>query len=527
MKTSETSESNQYDYIIVGAGSAGCILANRLSEAFSVLLIEAGSMAAPEKSFVPIAAPSLMGSEVDWKYMSVPQQELNGRSLLMPHGYMVGGSSSMNGMMWTRGDLSDYDAWAQAGAPGWSYANLEPYFRRVERYTDKDAPHLGDAGLLYIENRGKHGMNPAAIDFVSAAVARGHRRLTDFNGPEGLAGAAPITVNIHEGRRFGAREGYLDPVLSRSNLTVWADTRTIKLNFKDSLCIGATVVKNGTSIDVKANKEVILAASCVETPKLLMLSGVGPENHLREVGIQVRHNLGGVGSNFHDHASVGFQFNTAKEVPATDYVFDSAVFFRSEPDWIGADIESLCNVRAFKKGQFVSGVAMRVGLVRPMSRGTIRLKSADPIDQPLLDPRIFSAESDMRRLAVGVRETLAIMDSEPMRQWVSGLDTTDLRQLAGSDGTLRSDMSDREMNAWLRANAATFAHMAGGCRMGLDENAVVDPQLRVYGLEGLRIVDISVLPSLVSAHPQAAVMAIAERASDLILGRPLLQVHQD
>jgi len=522
MKTNETLKTNQYDYIIVGAGSAGCILANRLSADASVLLIEAGPMEAPEKSFIPIAAPSLMGSEMDWKYMSVAQLELNGRSLLMPHGYMVGGSSSMNGMMWTRGDATDYDAWAQTGAPGWSYANLEPYFRRVERYTAKDAPHLGDAGMVYIENRAGNGMNPAAVDFVSAAVARGHRRLIDFNGPEGVAGAAPITVNIHDGRRFGAREAYLNPVISRSSLTIWADTRTVKLNFKDSRCIGANVVKDGLSIDVTAGKEVILAASCVESPKLLMLSGIGPEKHLRDVGIQVRHALEGVGENFHDHASVGFQYNTAKEVPPTDYVFDSAAFFRSEPDWIGADIESLCNVRAFKQGQFVGGVAMRVGLVRPMSRGSIRLKSANPIDQPLLDPRIFSAESDICRLAVGVRETLEIMDTEPMKQWISGLDTTDLRQVAGSDGTLRADMNDQEMYSWLRANATTFAHMAGGCRMGLDEKAVVDPQLRVYGMEGLRVVDISVLPALVSAHPQAAVMAIAERASDLILGRQLL-----
>ncbi len=525
MKTNGISAINEYDYIIVGAGSAGCILANRLSKDATVLLIEAGHMDAPDKSFIPVLAPQLMASDVDWKYMSVPQSELNGRSLLMPHGYMVGGSSSMNGMMWTRGHSSDFDAWAQAGAPGWSYANLEPYFRRVERYTDKNAPHLGDSGLLYLENRAEHGVNPAALDFVSAAVSRGHRRLIDFSGPEGLAGAGTITANIHDGRRFGAKEAYLNPVLLRSNLEVWSDTRTIKLNFKETHCVGVTVVKNGVSIDVLANKEVVLAASCVETPKLLMLSGIGPEKHLREVGIEVRHALEGVGENFHDHASVGFQYNTAKEVPLTDYVFDAAVFFRSEPDWIGADLESLCNVRALRNGQFLGGVAMRVGLVRPMSRGTIRLKSADPLDQPLLDPRIFSAESDMRRLAMGVRETLDIINTEPMKQWVSGLDTTNLRQVAGSDGTLRSDMNDKELYTWLRANTETFAHMAGGCRMGLDEKAVVDPQLRVNGIEGLRIVDISVLPSLVSAHPQAAVMAMAERASDFILGQAVDHRH--
>jgi choline dehydrogenase len=512
----------EYEFIVVGAGSAGCVLANRLSEEHTVLLIEAGPLAAPPNSLVPALAPTLIGSSVDWKYMSVPQAGLLGRPLLMPHGFVVGGSSAINGLLWTRGDPSDFDGWAQGGAPGWSYANLEPYFRRVEAYTDGNAPYLGTSGPLFIQNRRGHGVSPAALDFVAAAQARGHRSVFDFNGPEGAAGAGVATVNVHDDRRFGAREGYLEPALQRDTLKLWTDSRATRLNFVGDRCVGVRTRRDESTIDVRASREVILSASCVESPKLLMLSGVGPERHLQDLGIPVQHALPGVGGNFHDHVSVGFQFTSAREVPLTNYVFDSALFFRSEPDWVGADLEALFYVQGFVNGKFGAGLGMRVGLLRPMSRGTIRLRSNDPIQPPLLDPRVLSAESDVRRLATGVRESLSIGATAPLEQWISGLDRQDLRPMGGSDGTLRADMDDSKMSNWLRANVQTFAHMAGGCRMGLDEEAVVDPHLRVHGFEGLRVVDISVLPAVVSGHSQAAVMAIAERASDLILGKPTL-----
>lgn len=433
---------DQYEFIIVGVGSAGCVLASRLSEDASVLLIEAGPAEAPASSFVPALAPALIGSSLDWGYMTVPQPGLLGRSVLMPHGFVVGGSSSINGLLWTRGDPTDFDAWAQAGAPGWSYADLEPYFRRVEGYADANAPHLGTAGPLYLENRVGHGVNPVALDFVAAAQARGHRRVDDFSAPDGAAGAGVVTVNVRDGRRFGAREAYLEPALSRGTLSLWAGTRAVGVNLQGSRCTGVTVRRDGVSTVVRAAREVVLAASVVETPKLLMLSGIGPERHLREVGIPVRQLLAGVGANFHDHASVGWQFRPAREVPETDYIFDSAVFFRSEPDWIGADLETLCYVRGFRDGKPAAGIAMRTGLVRPMSRGTIRLRSSDPADPPVLDPRLLTAGSDIRRLAAGVRESLNIAATAPMSQWITGLDTANLRRFGFSDGSLRADMDD-------------------------------------------------------------------------------------
>jgi choline dehydrogenase len=507
----------EYEFIVVGAGSAGAVLANRLSEEASVLLVEAGPLEQPTAAMDPALSPTLMGSDSDWAYMTTSQAGLFGRSVLMPHGKLVGGSSSINGMMWTRGDPSDFDAWAQAGAPGWSYADLVPYFRRVEGYADGDGTAMGQTGPVNIESRAQHGINPAAVAYIDAAERRGHRRLDDFNGPEGIAGAGPIAVNVKDGQRFGAREAYILPALARPTLEIWADTRVIEINAEHGRCIGVTLVRDGRAMFVGARREVILSASSVETPKLLMLSGIGPEDHLREVGVPVRHSLPGVGGDFHDHVSVAIPFETAREVPLTNFPFDAALFLRSRPDWVGADIEAMCTLRAVVDGEWVGAITIRTGLVRPIARGTIRLQSVDPTVAPLVDPRFLSVESDIDRLASGVRETLAVAATTPMTEWVTG---------PASIGGISAEMDDHQLRAWLRSHAEAFAHMAGGCRMGLDENAVVDPELKVHGLDGLRITDVSVMPAVPSAHSQAAIMAMAERISDVILERPDATQHE-
>jgi choline dehydrogenase len=392
------------------------------------------------------------------------------------------------------------------GAPGWSYADLVPYFRKVEGYVDGDASYLGSAGPVYLESRRAHEPHPASLDFVAAAAARGHREVRDFNGPAGVAGAGHFVINARDGRRVGARQAYLEPVLDRPALTLWADARAIHVNLDGTRCTGVAVMRDGRPEVVRAAREVIVAASTAESPKLLMLSGIGPAGYLHDMGVTVRHDLAGVGEGLQDHVSAAFAFEPARDVPSSPFEDDAALFHRSEPTWIGADLETIF----FAAPQDAGGIAMRIGVVRPMSRGTVRLRSTDPGDAPLLDPRFLAAESDLRRLVGGIRESLAIAATAPLDRWIAGIQ-------AGTG--LRADMDDDEMAQWAHAHAQGFAHMIGGCRMGLDEGAVVDPELRVHGLDRLRVIDTSVMPSVPAAHTQAAVMAIAERACDLILGR--------
>jgi choline dehydrogenase len=385
---------------------------------------------------------------------------------------------------------------------------LVPYFRKVEGYVDDDADYLGTAGPMHLESRRGRTPNPASVDFVAAAAGLGHRVIGDFNSPAGPAGVGYFVINAQDGRRVGARQAYLEPVLSRSTMTLWTDARVVRINLEGNRSTGVTVKRGGKQTVVHAAREVILAASTAESPKLLMLSGIGPANHLKEMGVAVRHDLVGVGEGLQDHVSVALVFEPVRDVPASPFEDDVALFHRSEPAWIEADLETIF----FAAPPNAGGLAMRVGVVRPMSRGTVKLSSSDPEDPPLLDPQFLSNDSDVRRLVLGIRESLAIAATAPLDHWIGGIQ---------ANTGLRGDMNDVELGSWVRAQAQGFAHMIGGCRMGSDNGAVVDPNLRVYGIDGLRVMDTSVMPSVPAAHTQAAVMAMAERACDMVLGNRL------
>lgn len=510
----------EFDFVVIGAGSAGCVLANRLSEdgGARVLLLEAGGPEIPENAMDPAIWPTAMGSEVDWDYRTVPQPGLNGRSVAEPHGKMLGGSSSLNGMLYIRGHRTDYDSWAHDGAPGWRYEDVVPYFERLEDAEGDPDPSLGHGGPLRVENAKGEEPQPGSKAFVEACQAMGFRTTENFNGPEldSMMGAGWFRMNVKDGRRFGAAQAYLLPVMDRPNLTVATGARATRLLFDGARspggssprCVGVSYLKNGAEETARAGREVLLCASAAESPKLLMLSGIGPAGHLGEHGIEVLVDLPGVGENFHDHAFVPVSYRLSRPAPPPRAgAFDSALFFQSDPGWVGPDLQIIFGPTTFDyDGQgSPEGWTMVTALVRPMSRGTVRLASADPLDDPLLDPGFLTARSDVDRLAHAVGVARELFATGPLSDWVEG-------EISPGAGGEAGDDPER----MVRDNTLSQWHMVGSCKMGLDTMSVVDPELRVHGVEGLRVVDASSMPRVISGNSQAEILMMAERVSDMV-----------
>jgi choline dehydrogenase len=504
---------SRFDYVVVGGGSAGCVIASRLSAdpTARVLLLEAGAVTGPAIMAVPSAWPDLIGSEVDWGYRTVAQTGMGGAILPYPRGKVLGGSSSINAMAHLRAHRSSYDAWAAAGATGWGYDNLLPFFRRTESAVGRHKQYRGATGPMKVSQPPEvHPITHAALE---AATELGYPISSDLNGAE-QEGVGWQEITVVDGARQSAADAYLRPVLDRRNLTVVTGALAHRLLIADGTCTGAEYSRGGEVLRVEADCEVILTAGSIGSAQLLLLSGIGPAAELRALDIDIQADLPGVGRNFQDHCLAGVVYSASRPVPdGVNNHGDLIALLRSSPELDAPDVELLFMDLPFLPPTMTgpqNGYTIGFSYLRPHSRGSLVLASADPTAAPLIDPAFLTDERDLTRMVTALELARGVGGSRALAQW---------RDKEVFPGPASQDAD--ELHAYLRRSVGTYFHPVGTCRMGSDPESVVDANLRVRGISRLRVADASVMPTLVAANPNATVLAIAERAAAMIYGRAL------
>ncbi|MCA8929813.1 MAG: GMC family oxidoreductase N-terminal domain-containing protein [Alphaproteobacteria bacterium] len=538
---------DMFDYVIVGAGSAGCILANRLSAdgQHSVCLLEAGP---PDRNiYIHIPAgfiKNLDNSSINWMYQAESGPHINGRKMPVPRGKTLGGSSSINGMIYNRGQRLDYDHWAQLGNRGWGYADVLPYFKRCEaRVGEGDDTYRGRAGGMTVETMPYR--HPLCDAFIKGAAEIGIPLNPDYNGAK-QEGISYVQRTVRGRRRVSTARAYLHPAKSRPNLTVITNAFATQILLEGKKAVGIAYNKGGkggTPLEARANREVILSGGVINSPQLLQLSGIGPAGLLQDLGIAVQHELAGVGENLRDHYAPRFvvrvknaetlnerarglrrTWEIAKYLAGGKSIVNlnpSLVygFWHSDPVARSSDLQFIFTPASYDEGKHGvladwPGFTVAAWQHRPESSGYVRAKSADPFQKPAIQPNYLAHETDQRAVVAAMRLARSLIHSRAMAPYYDG------EELPGE--AVQSD--DELLDAARRIGATTY-HPMGTCRMSpaTDPTAVVDDRLRVHGLEGLRVVDASVMPRMMSANLAAGTMMIAEKASDIILGKPALE----